>query len=285
MPEIGECYSTASKIPALNKVDQVILSKNFFKYISKTKNFKKILGENPIIQKPFAYGKSVWIPFLNQGKQGVLVSQMGMSGSWFLNDLGRPKKNDHLTLVSKKTTLRYSDPRMFGKFRIFTFDTKKTSEEMIEVVTKNYNWGLDPYRSSEIDILESLKRWQKSSKPVKALILDQNVVFGIGNYLASEILFLAKVHPKTKGSSLSLENLKEISKELKKMVDLAVEREGFSFAGGYFHPDGEKGTVEEIIQVYNKEGILCPSCRKDKIKKINVAGRSTYLCPKCQKEK
>lgn len=283
MPEIGECYSIAYNIPPMGEVQRLQVSKNFSKYICK--QAQDLLSLNKINAKfgqSIAYGKSIWFPIETDFQIGILVSQLGMSGSWFLDSFGRDTKNDHLVVYFKDHKLRYSDPRMFGKMRIFWFE--KNEQELLDKVIKNYKWGIDPYQSTEEQILNKIIKWQKSNKPVKALLLEQNLIFGVGNYLASEILLKAKVNPLKKGSTLDLKELKLISKYIKSISALAVNSGGYSFAGGYLNPQGGGGSMAKHIKAYGKEGQKCSQCKKDNIKKIEVAGRGTFYCPSCQRK-
>lgn len=274
MPEIGECYTIANKIPTLGKVTSVKKSARFNSYIAKTnKILQNLEGSN--IGKPFAHGKSVWFPLVTKdGKSGFLISQLGMSGSWFLDTQGRDEKNDHLVIEGNGVKLRYSDPRMFGKMRLFLNET-------FEETLKHFKWGVDPLTVSPLNLAEVMAKWTKSSKKIKVLMLDQNVVFGIGNYLASEILYAAKISPHKLGKDLTKEDLLSLAKESQKIIKLAVKTGGYSFAGGYYHPDGTVGTMGPKIKIYDKE--RCPEGHL--VVNENIAGRSTFICYKCQGKK
>jgi formamidopyrimidine-DNA glycosylase len=284
MPEIGECYTIANQIPSIEKVENLEKSSKFFKYINLNKNCKTIFSaQKLIINKPFAYGKSIWFPIEVDNQKGFLVSQLGMTGSWFLDNCGRPNKNDHLTFFYKNHKLRYSDPRMFGKMQCFLVEEGKNIEDLKKEIIKKYKWGIDPFIASIEDLTSQLKRWQKSSKNIKTLMLDQNIVFGIGNYLASEILFASKISPYKLGKQLTQSDLKVLAKNIKKIVEIAIKTGGFSFAAGYYHPDGSVGQMAKHIKVYEKLGQSCPECSAN-IKKDFINGRATYFCQKCQKK-
>lgn len=283
MPEIGECYTIADKIPEMGTVTDVTTSAKFYKYINLDKSFKKI-PEDLNIGKPFAYGKSIWFPISTKDKKGYIISQLGMTGSWFLNESGRDKKNDHLVFTNKETVLRYSDPRMFGKLRVYLYDKQKADEEIRLEIIKKYKWGIDPHLASNQELLRAIKKWSKSSKNIKTLMLDQNIVFGLGNYLCSEILFDSKINPLTLGSDLTDHNLLALVKSIKKVVKIAIKTGGFSFAAGYYHPDGSVGSMVKFIKVYEREGLPCKTC-KGLIFKDFINTRSTYWCLKCQKNR
>jgi formamidopyrimidine-DNA glycosylase len=281
MPEIGECYTIAEKVPELHTVTPARISQRFYKYINPKKNVSDLVKQEFILSKPFAYGKSIWFP-VKQGKnKGYLISQLGMTGSWFVGESGRTTKNDHFTISNEDTTLRYSDPRMFGSLNLFWQDLNESDDELRERIIKHYRWGLDPHQASVTSLLKVLSKWQKSSKNIKTLLLDQNIIFGIGNYLASEILYAAKISPYTLGKDLTNDNLKTLIKEMKRIVKIAIKTGGYSFAAGYYHPDGSVGKMVKFIKVYEQAGKTCPNCGGI-IKKDFINNRSTYFCPKCQ---
>lgn len=283
MPEIGECYTIAQKIPELGEVVQTQISPRFYRYIDSSKTLKKLLKQPFFLAKPIAYGKSLWFTISQGNHQGILISQLGMTGSWFLGDQGREPKNDHLTFQGL-VKLRYSDPRMFGKMKFFWLQPGQTWSELEQQIIKQYRWGIDPYQSSIKQLVKALTRWQKSQKNIKTLMLEQNILFGIGNYLASEILFASKISPYRLGSDLQLSDLQNLAINIKKIVKLAIKTGGYSFAAGYYHPDGSVGTMAKQIKVYEQTGHKCSVCRRAKIKKVFINSRSTYYCPSCQKK-
>lgn len=281
MPEIGECYTIARKVPELTKVKPATISKRFYKYINPKKNVQELIKAGFTMGKPLAYGKSIWFPIKQGKKQGYLISQLGMTGSWFVDESGRDPKNDHFTVTNGKTSLRYSDPRMFGNLNLFWQDSKETDLELQQRIIKHYKWGLDPHRTSTLKLIAAVRKWQKSTKPIKSLLLDQNIIFGVGNYLASEILYAAKINPYLAGNQLNEEQLALIVKHSQKIIGVAIKTGGYSFAAGYYHPDGSVGKMAKFIKVYEQEGQECSEC-SGIIKKEFINNRSTYFCPHCQ---
>lgn len=284
MPEIGECYSIARKIPRMGMVNKWAHSERFYKYINLDESFKSLPKEF-ILGQSFAYGKSIWFPITTPVQHGFLIVQLGMSGSFFLDDTGRDEKNDHLWLENNSQKLRYSDPRMFGKMKCFLIDLTASLADLQNSIIKSYKWGLDPHQSSLTELMNQMVRWQKSTKNIKSLMLEQNIIFGIGNYLASEILHKSKINPHTPGKNLSPKQIQSLAKATKDIVAKAIKTGGYSFAGGYFHPDGSKGQMAKYIKAYEKEGKVCPICKTGIIKKEFINSRSTYWCPVCQNNK
>lgn len=129
------------------------------------------------------------------------------------------------------------------------------------------------------DFAGVLKRRAKS--PIKAVILDQSTVSGIGNIYADESLHLAKIHPAIKAGDLKPAQVKRLFEAIKVIIATGVEHGGTSFAH-YVNALGGKGDYLDHARVFNRTGQPCPVCGTP-IQKIRVAGRGTHICPQCQK--
>lgn len=130
------------------------------------------------------------------------------------------------------------------------------------------------------DFAKRLLRRQNSG--VKAVLLDQTVVAGIGNIYADESLWAAKIHPATTVASAPKTKLKTLYKELRWILQLAIEKGG-STDRNYVNHEGKRGSYLNFAQVFRREGQPCPRHPDTQIIKIRVAGRGTHICPKCQK--
>ena len=119
-----------------------------------------------------------------------------------------------------------------------------------------------------------------SSRSHKAVILDQQVVAGIGNYLADESLFRAKIHPQQKASSLTTAEANKILTEAHSLASQTLERGGVSLRD-YLSPSGQEGSGQGLLVCYGRASLPCLRCQTPLIK-IKVAGRGTTLCPNCQ---
>ncbi len=279
MPEIGECYTIARLLDKeKDEVKEIVLSPRFKTHILKTPLFKIESLKGLRLNQVFAYGKSVWMEFVGETRRVVLVSQLGMSGSWFIDDNGRNTNNDHFVIQGKKKRIRYSDPRMFGKMRFFEFSIDDTDWK--EKTLENFSFGKDPVELSTTALTSLIKeRWNKD-KEIKVLMMEQNVLFGIGNYLCSEMLYESKIHPQKKGKDLTELDFSNLAKAIKKVIALAIKTGGHSFAEGFFHPDGSTGSMSKYIKVYGKDQDYCPEGHK--IERIEQAGRGTFFCSRCQ---
>jgi formamidopyrimidine-DNA glycosylase len=285
MPEIAECYSIAKQIRTLtpNSVKKVSFTPKFNTYLGDTDKVGQLV--NMSIKDIFAYGKSIWFELDGEDQHGYMVSQLGMTGAWFIDRCyNRNDKHNHLVIdLANGQKLIYSDPRMFGNIHYYVVSKKESLTELKKSIIKNHKWGLDPLQSSASEMIEAMKRWNKSSKSIKDLMLNQNVVFGIGNYLAAEVLAMSSISPYRDGSKLSAVDIKHLHKNLLIVIKKALKYNGYSFAKGYYLPDGSLGQFTDVVKVYEHAGDICPYCKKGRIKKEFISGRSTYYCSKCQR--
>ena len=116
--------------------------------------------------------------------------------------------------------------------------------------------------------------------PVKAAILDQRTVAGVGNIYADEALWRARIHPLIPAHELEPERVKALHRGIRKSLELGIARQG-STLSDYRTPNGESGQMQHEFKVYGRDGEPCERCGTP-IDKIRVAGRGTWYCPRCQ---
>jgi formamidopyrimidine-DNA glycosylase len=117
--------------------------------------------------------------------------------------------------------------------------------------------------------------------PIKAALLDQRTVAGLGNIYVDEALWRAQVHPLRPAGTLDEDELARLTRAIKDALKTAVRRQGASLRD-YSTPDGEQGTMQDRFRVYGREGHPCQRCGTP-IDKIRTAGRGTWYCPNCQR--
>ena len=120
----------------------------------------------------------------------------------------------------------------------------------------------------------------KRRAPIKAVLLDQRTVAGVGNIYADEALWRANIHPLTPASELTPDEVKAVHKGIRAALQAGVRRQG-STLRDYQLPDGSSGTAQDRFKVYGRAGLPCERCGTP-IDKIRVAGRGTWYCPSCQ---
>lgn len=173
----------------------------------------------------------------------------------------------HTHLVAKLQSgreLRFVDPRRFGR---------------LEVRQGGFNGpGAEPLQISNDDFG---KLFHRSKAPIKAALLNQKLLHGVGNIYADEALIRAGIRPRRRANSLTQAELSKLHVALQKVLKAAIAAGGSSISD-YVDADGEAGFFQIQHRAYGRQGKPCLKC-KTPIKKIVVAGRGTHYCPKCQK--
>jgi formamidopyrimidine-DNA glycosylase len=186
-----------------------------------------------------------------------------------------PDKSTRVTLTfSDETKLFFNDQRKFGWMRLIP-----TAEVMNLDFFKKV--GPEPL-AADFDWVAFQQRLQhRPNANIKAVLLDQTVVAGIGNIYADESLWGAKIHPATLVKELSSIKVKRLYEALIAVLKLSIEKGG-STDRNYVNAEGKKGSYMSFARVFRREGKTCPRCGTVIIK-TRVAGRGTHLCPYCQK--
>lgn len=171
------------------------------------------------------------------------------------------------------TTLYFNDQRKFGWMRLLP---------TIEVPNIDFMKRVGPEPLSDEFtakiFIEKIRRRKGSS--VKAAILDQTVLAGVGNIYADEALWGARIHPAEKVGDISDARLRKLREEIKYVLALSIEKGG-STDKNYVDAEGRKGSYLSFARVFRREGQACSRCGSTIIKS-RVAGRGTHTCPKCQ---
>lgn len=121
----------------------------------------------------------------------------------------------------------------------------------------------------------------KRQAPIKAVLLDQGFIAGIGNMYADEALFAAKIHPLRPANSLSSQEIRNLHKSIISVLESAINSKGASI-DTYKRPDGQLGTAHDNFRVAHRGGKPCPICGTT-IQRLAIRNRGSYFCPKCQK--
>jgi formamidopyrimidine-DNA glycosylase len=185
-----------------------------------------------------------------------------------------PDKSTRVTLSFQDgSTLFFNDQRKFGWVRLLPTPEVMNLDFFRKV-------GPEPLAAdfTAIDLQEQLLRRKNTS--VKAALLDQAVVAGIGNIYADESLWGAAIHPSTLVRQLVAEQFHNLYDELIYVLKLSLEKGG-STDKNYVNAEGKSGSYLKFARVFRREGQACPRCGST-IEKIRVAGRGTHICPHCQ---
>ncbi len=169
--------------------------------------------------------------------------------------------------------LFFNDQRKFGWVRLMPRIEIPNIDFMKKV-------GPEPLEAG-FSAAEFASRFARRAKTtIKAAILDQSVVAGVGNIYADESLWGAKIHPQRLVSSVTPEEFRRLYTELREVMNLAIEKGGSS-NHTYVNAEGKKGSYMDFARAFRREGLPCPRCGTT-IEKIRVAGRGTHICPLCQ---
>ncbi|MDO4611933.1 MAG: bifunctional DNA-formamidopyrimidine glycosylase/DNA-(apurinic or apyrimidinic site) lyase [Candidatus Saccharibacteria bacterium] len=184
-----------------------------------------------------------------------------------------PNKQTRVVLKFENGTLYFNDQRKFGFIKAL-----KTSEVEEDSFIKKL--AKEPWFMTAEEFYEKLGHHKNSL--IKATILDQTIICGLGNIYADESLFMSKIHPERRCGTITKEEAGRLLESACKVMDKSIESGGSTMAT-YVKADGTRGDyLDKFAQVFHREGKNCPVCN-EKIIKIRVAGRGTHLCPSCQK--
>ncbi|MBS2126137.1 DNA-formamidopyrimidine glycosylase ['Fragaria x ananassa' phyllody phytoplasma] len=270
MPELPEVEIIVRILKNKLQGKKIIATKVFYEPIIKNKNtFKQIEGQ--IILDIQRKGKFLLF-FLTQ--ELVLIGHLRMEGKLFIQPIQtQHDKHEHFALIlNDNTSLRYYDFRKFGRFEVYhqnNFLTQTTLHQL----------ALDPF---EINIHTFYQRILKTKSVLKKVLLNQKIISGLGNIYVNEILFLAKLHPEFKASSLTLKQTKNILIIAQKVLRKSIKLGGTTIST-FEAQQGSQGYFQNYLLVHGKKDQLCSHC-DTKIIKIKIGGRGTYLCPLCQKK-
>lgn len=211
-------------------------------------------------------GQLIYRPKVGQGFGG------GHPNDSLIGDL--PDRSTRVILELSEGKLFFNDQRKFGWVKLLRSIDINNLEFFQKV-------GPEPLQS-EFSFEEFRRRLNRRSRTsIKAAILDQSVVAGVGNIYADESLFMARIHPATPVGQVSTIKLKRLHQAIRQCLQISLDHGGSSDRN-YVDADGNKGSYLKFAQVFRREGQPCYRCGKE-IKKIRVAGRGTHFCPKCQR--
>ncbi|MCM3741147.1 DNA-formamidopyrimidine glycosylase [Oceanobacillus luteolus] len=204
----------------------------------------------------------------------VLVSHLRMEGKYrVLPVLTEKDKHTHVIFTfTDGEALYYNDVRKFGTMHLYPI-----GEEMNRAPLKKL--GPEPFDSAfTFDYFK--QKLNKTERLIKAVLLDQTIVTGLGNIYVDETLFKARVHPMRRANTLSDEEIKRIREAAIITLKEAVELGGTTIRS-YVNSQGEMGMFQQELYVYGQQTKACKDCGEEIIK-LKVAGRGTHICAACQ---
>jgi formamidopyrimidine-DNA glycosylase len=204
-----------------------------------------------------------------------LVIHLGMTGQLTVVPADTPLR-DHTHLVFSldrgDRQMRFRDVRRFGSATLFA------EPAQVQTFFERNGLGPEPF---ELDPRYFQGRLAVTRRCLKAVLLDQRVVAGVGNIYADESLFEARLHPARPGATTSSRHARRLHQAVVTVLERAINKRGSSIRD-YVGGSGQKGEYQDEFRVYGRTGMPCVRCGVP-IRCIRLAGRSTHFCPRCQR--
>lgn len=203
----------------------------------------------------------------------TLIFHLGMSGRWRV-DPSDAQTHDHLLIETESgRTVALNDPRRFG-----FVDLHRTDE--LDRYPPFAAMGPEPL-GPDLHADHLLAAFDRRSAPVKAMLLDQGIVAGLGNIYVCEALHIARIAPSRAAGRIARPRLERLVDAVRQVLDAAIAAGG-STIRDYAQPDGELGYFAKQWRVYGREGEGCVECGAV-VRRRTEGGRSTFWCPTCQR--
>ena len=199
-----------------------------------------------------------------------ILVHLRMTGSFLVSREKKPPDSHIRAIIhlDDGSNMFFIDPRKFGKFQLVSGDEWSRGKLGPEPLSDEFT----------TKVLAQLLSGKKA--PIKAVLIEQELIAGIGNMYADEALYEARIHPLRMADSLSGEEIKRLHRAIRHVLKTAIESGGASISD-YFRPGGERGSAHEGFKVAHRRGGECPVCGGP-IARIVVRQRGTYFCPGCQ---
>ncbi len=217
----------------------------------------------------------------------ALVMHLGMTGRFtvfapsgrkrpgeFVHDTGGGEKHDHVVFeLDSGARVTFNDPRRFGFMDLWPVGD-------IGVYPAFAEMGPEPV-SNAFSAAHLATAFAGKKAPVKAALLDQRVVAGLGNIYVCEALFRSGISPKRLAGTISAPRLERLATEVRAVIGEAIAAGGSSISD-FAAADGSLGYFQHTFRVYDREGEACLACQRP-VKRLVQSGRSSFWCSVCQK--
>lgn len=268
MPELPEVEtSRRGLLPMLNKtISQVTVREPRLRWPVPDNLSELLLGEQFLqLERRGKY-------LLAQLSHGWLLLHLGMSGHFrLLPHWHEPVKHDHIDIgFADGSLLRYQDPRRFG---CLLYSTDPTQHPLLASL------GPEPLTDAfNADYWYQCLRGKTAA--IKKLLMNSQLVVGVGNIYANEALFMAGIRPERPGYQLSLTECEQLVQAVKQRLQQSIEQGGTTLRD-FMAADGKPGYFRQQLQVYERVGSACYRCGQP-IEQLRQDNRSSYYCPGCQ---
>ena len=270
MPELPEVETTVRGLSPIlegERVARVVTRREGLRY-----PFPPDLGQRLVGARVKALRRRAKYGLIDTDRGDTVVFHLGMSGRWRVDpaELGA---HDHLVLeTAGGRTLALNDPRRFGFVHLHSTADLPAYPPFAAMGPEPLGDGLSAGHLAAA--------FEGRAAPVKALLLDQRVVAGLGNIYVCEALHMARIAPNRAGGRIALFRLERLVEAIRRVLEAAIAAGGSSIRD-YARPDGELGYFSKQWRVYGREGDPC-GCGAT-VKRCAEGGRSTFWCPACQR--
>lgn len=210
--------------------------------------------------------------------EGVIISHLGMSGSWRIHEPGHvPPRlpHDHVELECDDAVARFNDPRRFGAL---LWHPRARGDVLEHPLLAGL--GIEPFDPQfDGDWLFAATRGRRTA--IKQLLLAGRDVVGVGNIYASECLFDARIHPQARAGRIGRERYARLAEAVGRVLARAIEAGGTTLRD-FSSTEGVAGRYGQYAHVYGRDGLPCPRCATP-VRRIVQGQRATYFCPACQR--
>ncbi len=219
-------------------------------------------------------------PWFELDRDFALVAHLGMSGQFLVSQKNRPapshiRAHFQLSRGLNNREVVFNDVRTFGWLSI---------EQITEGIPKSaLHIAVDPF-DSEFDRTAVITKMISRKAEIKSVLLNQEIMSGVGNIYADESLWRARIHPETPACDLSVRKIGALVDASRTVMAEAIEAGGTSFDALYININGESGYFKMSLAAYGQEHQPCPRCSRE-IRRIAFGGRSSHFCPNCQVRK
>lgn len=275
-------------MPELPEVETVVrgLKGNIIgKKINTVKVFKErmLVNASPGDLQSFCYNEKItdvkrfgkYIHFILTSKKSM-VAHLRMTGKFVYVDGSKINSDDDkfvriVFLFSDSTSLLFHDVRTFGTIKIY---------QEYDTIDEKQKTGIDAL-ADDLTGQKLMEIFKRKKANVKSVLLNQQLISGLGNIYVCELLFAAAVDPQKAASLININEAELILKNMREILKTAIKLNGTTISD-FRMVDDKTGSFQEMLKVYQKEGVSCPRCKKGIITRIKQNQRSTFYCPNCQ---
>ncbi|MEZ0243060.1 MAG: bifunctional DNA-formamidopyrimidine glycosylase/DNA-(apurinic or apyrimidinic site) lyase [Sphingomonas sp.] len=269
MPELPEVETTVRGLTPV--LEGEVIERVTLRRADLRRAFPQDLGQRLTGARVTRLGRRAKYGLIDTDRGDTMIFHLGMSGRWRI-DPAELLTHDHLVMETAKHRLALNDARRFGSVDLVPTDALDAWPAFAAL-------GPEPL-GPDFDAKYLAGVFEDRAAPVKALLLDQRVVAGLGNIYVCEALFMAGIAPTRPAGQVAKARLVKLVDAIREVLSAAIEAGG-STIKDYAQPDGELGYFARQWRVYGREGEPCVC--GGKVERRVDSGRSTFWCPKCQR--